>query len=58
MLKQARLKQIETREHYQAVQAQRERDEFQRILHNQTMKAKAEKEEDQVNLTIVRKVID
>ena len=50
MLKQARLKQIETREHYQAVQAQRERDEFQRILQNQTQKAKAEKEEDQVNL--------
>jgi len=47
MLKQARRQQIATREHYQAVQAQRERDEFQRILKNQTLKAQAEKEEDQ-----------
>jgi hypothetical protein len=48
MLKQARRQQIDTREHYQAVQAQRERDEFQRILNNQTLKAQAEKEDDQV----------
>jgi len=53
MLKQARRQQIDTREHYQAVQAQRERDEFQRILNNQTLKAQAEKEEDQVRFKIV-----